>query len=490
MTGTKSLNPDPRSVVRIFIGLFLTFPFLVWLVQIHSWAFPSGTEWLPALGISLAQAAVSAAVSLVAGWLLFLGLQSVQSERGRRWAEFLLLFPNMIPPLFLVLGLMNLVTTFMFFPYGFTAVVVAHVLMNAGLVAIALDRLVHFGLGGMAESAWVLGASRSQFWRRVAWPVLRADVLGLFLFLFSVFFTSFSIPVLLSGTRAVTLEVAIFDAVRIEGRWDKAVILAGLQSVLLLGLAGLLPRGFWPPLPARRGLRFLGVPALRYALPLAFMILSAGWLSGFAAGIFLPWDEQVRAAFLPAVLTTLAIAMGVGVCTLLLFLAITYATPHRGLERFLNGYLSPSPVITGFALLLLPLEGELFNILKIIVALTLIFLPMLYRWLVHASLAALANQVRVARLLGATWGMILFDVVWPQVAAPVLRASGLAAVWASGDFALSAILADDVVTLPLLMESLISSYRMESAQVLMVPLLLAGGMVYFFFVQAARYVSR
>jgi thiamine transport system permease protein len=234
----------------------------------------------------------------------------------------------------------------------------------------------------------------------------------------------------------------------------------------------------------------LGVRPLRYFIFFPALILSVGWLSGFLQGVLQSWDPAVRAAFIPAVLTSMVIAIGVGLLSLLFFLSIAFVTPHRGLERFLNGYLSPSPVITGFALLLVPLEGDLCNILKIIVALTLISLPLLYRWLVHASLAALASQVRVATLLGAGWRMILFEVVWPQVAPAVLRASGLAAVWASGDFALSAILADDVMTLPLLMENLISNYRMEAAQVLMLPLLMVGGAVYFFFVQAGRYVAR
>ncbi len=108
------------------------------------------------------------------------------------------------------------------------------VLLNCGLVAIALDRLVHSRVGGMAEVCWIMGASPKLFWRQVAWPYLRADLACLYLFVFSLCFTSFSLPLLLSGERATTLEVVIYDLIRVEGRWDKAVLLALFQTSVLL----------------------------------------------------------------------------------------------------------------------------------------------------------------------------------------------------------------------------------------------------------------
>ncbi len=63
---------------------------------------------------------------MLAGLALFLGLQSWSSARSRTWIEFSLLLPNLVPPLFIALGLLNLVTVFTPFPYGVGAVVVAH----------------------------------------------------------------------------------------------------------------------------------------------------------------------------------------------------------------------------------------------------------------------------------------------------------------------------------------------------------------------------
>jgi thiamine transport system permease protein len=173
---------------------------------------------------------------------------------------------------------------------------------------------------------------------------------------------------------------------------------------------------------------------------------------------------------------------------LILFLLTAYVLPHDGWERFLNGYLAPSAAVTGFGLLLIPIEGV--ELVKLVVALTLISYPLLYRWIVHAALAEVQGQVITARTMGASWSQILFEIVWPQLAPALLRASGLAAVWACGDFALSGILLNGGSgTLPLLISDLISNYRIEVAAVLLLPLSLASIGLYVLFRGAARYVT-
>lgn len=427
---------------------------------------------------------------MVMGFVLFSALQAWSAHKTRSIAEGGLLLPNMIPPLFLALGLLNLVSVWMHFPYGLGAVVCAHFLLNGGLVAVALDRLVHAKAGGLAEVCWVLGVSPYRFWRQVAWPYLKGDLACLFLFVFSLCFTSFSLPLLLSGERAVTLEVAIFDSIRMDGRWDKAVMLAAIQSVVLFVLAWALPHPFWPAKPARSPLTYLQWRQGRFFVFLPAAILFVGWVQGFWQGLISEFPHEATSVLIEAGLTTFAIAVAVGMIHLFIFLLIAFVSPSDRLRRFLNGYLSPSPVITGFALLLIPGDGDVWDLLKVIVALTLISLPLLYRWIVHSALEGLSGQILLARTLGASWFSILMEVVWPQVSVPVSRACGLAALWASGDFALSGILAGDINTLPLVMDSLIGVYRMEAAQVLMLPLLVIGLCAYFFFVMMGRYVAR
>lgn len=488
MTGTKSSkNEAPlRALFRILIALFLISPYLLWLIRIPQWTWPQTAEWLPIAATAAGQAFWSSVFAMIFGFLLFTGLQAWLTPRAKKFSELALLLPNMIPPLFLVISLMSWITPFMAFPYGVASVVCAHVLINSGLVAVALDRLVQAKLSGMAETAWTLGSTRARFWRQVAWPALKPDLACLFLFVFSLCFTSFSIPLVLGGQKQATLEVAILDSIRTEGRWDKAVILAALQSFFLLALAIALPRPFWPPRPRRRPLAFLASPSFRLATYIPLLIVLGGWVVGLrsaSAGL----DEKLP--LYEAVLTTIALGVSVGLMHLILFLIVCYVTPHDGLHRMLNGYLAPSSAITGFAMLLIPGAGDLVDFFKLATALTLISFPLLYRWAVHEALAEVRRQTVVARSLGASWSMTLFEVVWPQVSAPLLRASGLAALWAASDFAVSGIVAGDLKTLPLLMADLMGNYRIEAAEILMFPLLLVALGLYALFTGAERYVT-
>lgn len=492
MTGTKSSNAENfrRAVLRAGLGVFLISPFLIWIAKIPSWTWPEARGWLPSLLTALGQASASAALSLIAGFILYRALQG-WSGRMQHFAEVQLLALNLVPPLFVAMSALTLGSLiFRVFPYGLSAVIFVHVWLNAGLVAVGLHGLAQSKLAGAAEAALVMGTSPHHFWWKIAVPILRGDLACLFLFVFSICFTSFSMPLLLGGMRAASLEVAIYDYIRMEGRWDKAVILTLIQSLMLLLLAWILPKSFWPK-PARPGrAEILALPFGRELVFMPTLLLILGWGWGLRSAFAATLSASVRGLLLPSALASLALGLIVGLLHLLLFLLTAYVSPHRGLSRFLNGYLAPSPVIVAFALLLVPLENETGVFFKLAVALTLISFPLLYRWIVHAVLASLDGQIQIARSLGANWSAILFEIVWPQAGFAFLRAAGLAGVWAVGDFALSGILLRPHSTLPLLMNDLIGSYRLESAQWLLPPLMLVGILVYIFFRGMARYVDR
>ena len=77
--------------------------------------------------------------------------------------------------------------------------------------------------------------------------------------------------------------------------------------------------------------------------------------------------------------------------------------------------------------------------------------------------------------------MTFYQVTFPQVIAPAARLSGIGALWALGDFSLGKILIAKDVTLALLIETLMSSYRIEAAMALMGILTLMGFLIYFTF---------
>ena len=67
--------------------------------------------------------------------------------------------------------------------------------------------------------------------------------------------------------------------------------------------------------------------------------------------------------------------------------------------------------------------------------------------------------------------------------------SGLGALWACGDFALSGMLLGDDMTLALQMKSLFTNYRLEQALVLLIPLVILSVIIFLIF-QGLSYVCR
>ena len=77
--------------------------------------------------------------------------------------------------------------------------------------------------------------------RHLDWPVIRAEWPGLATLVFLLCFTSFAIVLTLGGGRA-TLEVAIYEALRIDIDFGRAAWLGLIQVAVCLALALTLQR--------------------------------------------------------------------------------------------------------------------------------------------------------------------------------------------------------------------------------------------------------
>jgi len=429
-------------------------------------------------------------MSLLLGVVMAMGALTLRSPRAEKFLEFWLLVPNLIPQLFLILAVLNLSLWIPCFRPSFGAVVMTHAMLNSGLVALALLRLLSSKLSGFLDLAIVEGANRRMIWWEVILPALKSELLFLFLFVFSVCMTSFSIPLVLGGLRVSTFEVLIYQTLRTTSDWSKAIDYALIQILALSLFALLIPKPRWSWTGSTTQWQQLG---LKRFLPFAFApsaVLILGWGIGIAQAARHYVSEDLFFDPTVAALTTMIVALGTGFATLLLCLWISYVWPHPCLSRFMKSYLAPSSAITGFALLILPGQSGNWPLVKMIVALTLLSFPLLFRWMGQSALESLEEPIAVARTLGASWSQILFEIIWPQRAPIFFRMAGVSALWASGDFALSSIVAEGHRTWALWIDSLLNSYRLDLASLLTIPLFAMGLLCYGFFVGAGRYVAR
>ena len=178
--------------------------------------------------------------------------------------------------------------------------------------------------------------------------------------------------------------------------------------------------------------------------------------------------------------------LGTGICTVLLLSLLAYVSPRGLARRILLGYAAPSAVLMGFAILFFWRATGLASYLKIILGLSLAAVPAFYRLQWDSILTSLEGQRIVARSLGAGELLTFRRVIWPQVAPSAFRIAGLASVWAWGDFSLSSVVAERTLTLAMVAQELMGSYRLDAATALVWVILAGAGLSYFFFSGVGR----
>ena len=470
-----------RLALFLFFLVFLLFPYVFLFSKIGNLQTLDVPELWWALKNSFWQAGLSAVGSLLMGLWLALGFYRLQpslSFKLRKLLEVLLILPSLLPPLFVLLVTLNFVDPF---PTGLIGVVLVHILMNVGLVALLRKNLIESKMKPLIEAAYVEGASRWLLVRSVAGMVKR-DLVSVLIFVFVLCFASFSVPLIAGGGKATTLEILIYEKIRISGDWGQALGLSFVQLLLILMLT-LLPfrsqkklfgRGDEIPLlRSRSGALLLAL----YCLAPAFYFLVQsllGWQQVFSIpGL---WEQA-----LSVIPFSLFFGLCVGFLIAGLLLLSAWGAPFPGLNRLISGVVSPSTALLGFSLLFFFPNDEPYSQIKWILGFSYLIFATLYRWGWDQEVSGLQDQIQVAETMGASRRLIFTDVIAPQVLKPLGQAAGIASVWAMGDFALGKILMGQASSLSLLIESLMSSYRLQAALALMGLLILLGIFCFFFF---------
>ena len=117
----------------------------------------------------------------------------------------------------------------------------AHVSLNAPFIARALLGPLESHPGERWRLAASLGFSARDCFRHLDWPALRRELPGLAALTFLLCFTSFAVVLTLGGgPRNATLEVAIYEAIRVEADFTRAGWLALIQMAIGAALATLI----------------------------------------------------------------------------------------------------------------------------------------------------------------------------------------------------------------------------------------------------------
>lgn len=365
--------------------------------------------------------------------------------------------------------------------YGFGGVVLAHVFLNLPL---AVRMLLHGWQAIPAERfrlAEALGLGPRGQARHLEWPMLREVLPGAFVVIFVLCLTSFAVALTLGGgPRATTVELAIYQAVKFDFDLGRAGLLAAVQFALCLvaALAGwhwAAPAGMGAglgrrvPVPAvggwRRGADALAIGGAALFLLTPLLMVVVRGLPGLADLPVTVWAALARSVGVALLSTVLTMGLA-------LTLALASAAAGQGRRSALIEVAALLPLATsalvlgiGLFILLQPLVLPSSVALPVTLAVNaLLTLPFAYRLLVPQARALFADYGRLSQALGLRGWAWLRWLALPRLARPLGFGAGLSVAFSMGDLGVIALFAGDrTATLPLVVQRLMSAYRIDQA---------------------------
>jgi thiamine transport system permease protein len=444
---------------------------------------------------TFAHSLLSSILVLVLGLLGGMGLAG--AHRFQKSLRLLCVLPALLPAIFIVTSILNVIRPF---PFGIGAIVLVHALLNIGLVSVVVADLIQNHTQGFSDVCRVLGVKRSSYIFRVLIPSLGENLFraGFTVFIFC--FTSFSVPILIGGSPLNSIESLIYEKVRVEQNLQQALWLSAIQLGFLtvMNLIGQpRNRGAVEARPfMERG--NLGSVAPFVFLPLVscllvFWGLAQGLVSGLQSGAL---KILLGPLYFVPVMEGLAGTVAIGIfCAFLIMIAasaVMMSLPQKQLQGGLRNLISPSPILLGVLFLLVlgwlrsrlsllaadsAMWTALIEIPFIALCSALAFFPAFWRMSLEGAWERVQGQAEVAKLLGASRFLIFRRIVWPQVRPQISYVAGLASFWSIGDFALASLLSDRDISLGIVIQNLLGSYRIELASTLMWLLLFVGVVV-------------
>ncbi len=471
------------------IVVFLLYPFLVLFFKISGNVHIDMDELFWSLKNTSLQAFLSALFSLLFGFFLSLGVLSYQNfNKYRTSLDLFFLLPSFIPNLFIIIALMNLIDPF---PIGMIGIIIAHVVINTGIVAIFLKNNIQLKLGISGELALVMGSSRMRFLTKILIPQLKKDFFEIFFFVFCICFSSFSIPMVIGGGRGVNLEILIYEKIRIYSDWSSGVIIATLQSLILFAFSFLTFKSQKYQSKQNFNFQIISSKSVLLFFFIIYLLFLASFFRGLFEGTGLSSDFYLfKSELFSALVGTLILSTVVGLCVFGYLILLSYVWNNNMFAKFLQGYLTPSSALVALSLLIVGPNTGIFVFLKISIALLILYSSLAYRLGWNSLLYELEAEKEKALILGASENLIFKKIVIPLVLRKAFFISGLCAFWTSGEFAISKILAQSDFTLAMVTETFISQYRLSIASWLTLVVLCLGVLIFYIFIEVGRVLSQ
>ncbi len=425
---------------------------------------------------TLKQAFLSTIFSVGLGLLVARALVR-SSFYGRTFVLQIFALPMAVPAIVAVLGLTSLFGESGLFPklivlYGLPGIVMAHVFFNLPMAT----RIFFYGLQTVQPENFRLAAQLNfgerAIFRNIEWPLFKSLLPRVAALIFLLCSASFIIILTLGGASSTTLEVAIFQSLRMDFDLSRALQLSLLQILLCMILVGsaaqLFKTGAVGTRLKQHGVRFDKQSAPSTAFDVALIAVSLAivlppLLSIAMQGLF---HLHFNALTLQATLTSLAV--GLLSATFAIGLAWPLAKSNTAQTQIaaLAAFIVPPAVMaTGWFLLIFRWVDNAFATFFFIIALnSLMALPFAVAAL-RIGFAQITNDhMKLAQQLNFSHWQIMRRLEIPLLRRPLSQAFLMATVLSLGDLtAITLLGSHGIVTLPNLLHTEMGHYRSGDA---------------------------
>lgn len=503
------------------ILLGLIFAFLILLLfeaQGETSVFAIDAKLMRTLTFTSIQAGLSTLASLTVAIPLSWALSHQRKFLGRSLLVALLSVAMVLPTLVAVLGLVTvwgrrgwfneLLTSMELgstgsWIYGIGGILLAHCFLNAPFMARSLLQRLEAIPTVQRKLSRSLDLSAWQRFRFMEWPAIKGSLPALCSTVFLLCFTSFAIVLTLGGSpKYNTLEVAIYEAIKLDFDIPRAVTLAVTQLAVCAVLVSIASSfrmtsksvseqsyvSPWTETGAKLWLQvaLISLFAVFFLTPLAAILFKG-------AGKDL-WKVLQDPLFHQTAFNSLILATASAILTLLTAVALIKARvntiaperlPQTKLTLLLRQLLSfsgslylavPSLVMAfGFFLLARQLFNSIYLVapFALIVANALLALPFAMAVLGPAIEKTTSKHDRLAFTLGVRGWSRWRLLEWPLIRQEVAFVSALAFCFSLGDFGIISLFgSQDFATLPWLLYQKMGSYRTDEAAAIALILLI------------------
>lgn len=472
-----------------------------------AWQFLSDPYLHSVLKFTLLQAALSALLSTALAWPVAMALQYLENNAYKKLFLNLCILCFVMPTLVIITGLIILFNQQGIIGqwlwdgwklYGLNGILIAHIYINLPFAI----RSVYLCLSTIPDSRWKLAQqlklSRWQRFRILEWPAAQKTTWLVFGLILVLCCNSFAVVLALGGgPQSTTLEVAIYQALKYDFNIPEALVLAWLQ-LFIAGSLYLLVTTFgnsqWLGIETT-GQRLLPPPtkwekiAYRIIYPVAWLFLLAPILAMLPELSLSSLSVDFWLELIPSTLTSLGLALGGTLITV--FIAYMVLKPYRRALRrrsasyiWIDGIASHALVVPGmvlsvglFIFFIHRIDLQAWGFWFVLLINALISIP----FAISQLKAALVNYDRHYSRLIQTLKLTLpqrFSIEWRFAKPAVKTSAAFVSVLILGDVAIYSIFGtQDFTTLPWLVYSYASTYRLTEAAIACYLLLLVSGLI-------------